>query len=148
MPSTSKKQSSFMAAVAHNPAFAKKVGVPQSVGKDFNAADKGKKFKEGGAMATKKLFGGKETFGEELKEAKAVKSKKITPAQFVKGEKSEGHKEENSSALAKKIASGKMSPKQYASSEAKEKYARGGGIESKGKTKGKMIKMNRGGRAC
>ena len=39
-----------MAAIAHNPAFAKKVGVPQSVGKEFNTADKGKKFKEGGAM--------------------------------------------------------------------------------------------------
>jgi hypothetical protein len=50
MPSTSKKQHNFMAAIAHNPAFAKKVGIPQSVGKDFNNADKGKKFKEGGAM--------------------------------------------------------------------------------------------------
>ena len=39
-----------MAAIAHNPAFAKKVGIPQSVGKEFNTADKGKKFKEGGAM--------------------------------------------------------------------------------------------------
>jgi hypothetical protein len=39
-----------MAAIAHNPAFAKKVGIPQSVGKDFNQADKGKKFKEGGLM--------------------------------------------------------------------------------------------------
>ena len=39
-----------MAAIAHNPAFAKKVGIPQSVGKDFNNADKGKKFKEGGTM--------------------------------------------------------------------------------------------------
>ena len=37
-----------MAAIAHSPAFAKKVGVPQSVGKDFNQADKGKKFKGGG----------------------------------------------------------------------------------------------------
>ena len=37
-----------MAAIAHNPAFAKKVGVPQSVGKDFNNADKGKKFAMGG----------------------------------------------------------------------------------------------------
>ena len=37
-----------MAAVAHNPAFAKKVGIPQSVGKDFNAADKGRKFAAGG----------------------------------------------------------------------------------------------------
>lgn len=43
-----------MTAVAHNPAFAKKVGIPQSVGKDFNEADKGKTFKRGGEMATKK----------------------------------------------------------------------------------------------
>ena len=54
MPSTSKKQHNFMAAIAHNPGFAKKVGVPQSVGKDFNTADKGKTFKQGGTMATKK----------------------------------------------------------------------------------------------
>jgi hypothetical protein len=53
MPSTSKKQHNFMAAVAHNPAFAKKAGVPQSVGKDFSNADKGKTFKEGGSMASK-----------------------------------------------------------------------------------------------
>lgn len=39
-----------MAAVAKNPAFAKKTGVPQSVGKEFLTADKGKKFKEGGEM--------------------------------------------------------------------------------------------------
>jgi hypothetical protein len=50
MPSVSKKQHNLMAAVAHNPAFAKKVGIPQSVGMDFNKADKGKKFKEGGLM--------------------------------------------------------------------------------------------------
>jgi hypothetical protein len=49
MPSTSKKQRNFMAAVAHSPAFAKKVGVPQSVGAEFNAADKGKKFGKGGS---------------------------------------------------------------------------------------------------
>ena len=50
MPSSSKKQHNFMAAVANNPAFAKKVGVPQSVGKDFNNADKGRKFAKGGDM--------------------------------------------------------------------------------------------------
>ena len=48
MPSTSKKQHNFMAAIAHNPSFAKKVGIPQSVGKDFNEADKGRKFGKGG----------------------------------------------------------------------------------------------------
>jgi hypothetical protein len=43
-----------MAAVAHSPAFAKKVGVPQSVGKEFNNANKGKKFSKGGdTMASK-----------------------------------------------------------------------------------------------
>ena len=50
MPSVSKKQHNLMAAVAHSPEFAKKVGIKQSVGKDFMAADKGKKFKEGGIM--------------------------------------------------------------------------------------------------
>ena len=40
MPSVSKKQHNFMEAVAHSPKFAKKVGVKQSVGKDFAAADK------------------------------------------------------------------------------------------------------------
>ena len=50
MPSVSKKQHNFMEAVAHNPAFAKKVGVPQSVGKEFSNADKNRKFSKGGDM--------------------------------------------------------------------------------------------------
>ena len=54
MPSVSKKQHNFMAAVANNPSFAKKAGVPQSVGKEFSNADKNRKFKEGGdTMASK-----------------------------------------------------------------------------------------------
>jgi len=53
MPSTSKKQHNFMAAVAHSPEFAKKVGVPQSVGKDFTTADKGRKFSKGGNIMAK-----------------------------------------------------------------------------------------------
>ncbi len=54
MPSTSKKQHNFMAAIANSPAFAKKVGVPQSVGQEFSKADKGRKFAKGGeTMATK-----------------------------------------------------------------------------------------------
>ena len=51
MPSKSKAQHNLMEAVAHSPAFAKKVGIPSSVGKDFAAADKGKKFKAGGLYA-------------------------------------------------------------------------------------------------
>jgi hypothetical protein len=41
MPSKSPKQARMMAAAAHNPAFAKKVGVPTRVAKEFNTADKG-----------------------------------------------------------------------------------------------------------
>ena len=53
MPSTSKKQHNFMAAIAHSPAFAKKVGIPQSVGRDFTKADKGRKFSKGGDTMAK-----------------------------------------------------------------------------------------------
>jgi hypothetical protein len=83
-----------MEMIAHSPKMAKKAGVPQAVGKEFAAADKGKKFKQGGEMAKKsdlkKLFKGKDTKSEELKEAKAIKSGKITPEEYAKGEKSEG----------------------------------------------------------
>jgi hypothetical protein len=48
MPSTSKKQHNFMEMIAHDPKKAKQLGVAQSVGKEFVAADKGKKFKMGG----------------------------------------------------------------------------------------------------
>ena len=48
MPSVSKKQHNFMAAVANNPKFAKKVGVKSSIGEEFMKADKGRKFRAGG----------------------------------------------------------------------------------------------------
>jgi hypothetical protein len=53
MPSVSKKQHNLMAAVAKNPKFAKKTGIPQSVGEDFLEADKGKKFRSG-SLSSKK----------------------------------------------------------------------------------------------
>ena len=175
MPATSEKQKRFMDAAAHNPAFTKQAGVPVSVAKDFSESSKGVKFggpktrpdlqkvnepktrqgktelfAKGGTMALKKLFGGKETYKEELGEAKAVAAKKVTPKQFAKAEKAEGYKDEEKGALStgKKIASGKLSPAKYAKMEATEptKMARGGGVESKGKTKGKMIVMKRGGK--
>jgi hypothetical protein len=67
MPSKSKAQRNFMAAVAHNPAFAKKAGVPQSVGKDFNEADKGRKFAKGGDIMAKKDSG----FDDDVKRVKS-----------------------------------------------------------------------------
>ena len=50
MPSKSKAQHNLMAAVANNPKFAKKVGIPKSVGEEFMKADKSKKFGSGGAL--------------------------------------------------------------------------------------------------
>lgn len=126
MPSSSKKQANFMQAVAHSPEFAKKAGVPQSVGRDFAAADKGRKFAKGGDMAKIPPFMGKETKAEEAKE---MKIKRMSPALYRKGEKAEG--------VHGKSGMDKPS-----------KYAKGGGVESKGKTKGKMIKMAGGGKAC
>ena len=83
MPSKSKKQHNFMEAIAHNPAFAKKVGVSQKVGQEYSKADKGKTFRKGGIMG---LFKGKETYKEELAEGKAIKSGKISPEQYAKAE--------------------------------------------------------------
>jgi hypothetical protein len=57
MPAESKKQEKFMQAVANNPEFAKKVGVKQSVGKEFTKEKGMKKVKKmhmgGRAMADK-----------------------------------------------------------------------------------------------
>lgn len=84
--------------------------------------------KEGGMMG--KLFGGKESYNEEFGEAKAVAKRKITPAQFARGEKSEGHKGEEKGArqTAEKIRSGKISPADYARKESmgEKKMAKGG----------------------
>ena len=76
MPSTSEKQAKLMAAVAHNPAFAKKVGIPQSVGKEFNKADKGRKFGRGGDMDKKVSPEGKKAKMGSMQKiaARAVKS--------------------------------------------------------------------------
>ena len=114
MPSTSKRQHNFMAAVANNPAFAKKAGIPQSVGSDFVKADKGRKFAKGGDMKESKAMVAKEM---------AFMKNKGAPKSMIKHEKAEG------------MAKGKP-------------FAKGGGIESKGKTKGMMVKMKSGGKAC
>jgi len=66
MPSTSAKQHRFMQSIAHNPSFAKKVGVKQSVGKDFAAADKGKIFNKGGMMAKIKRYNGATADGSDI----------------------------------------------------------------------------------
>lgn len=61
-------------------------------------------------------FKGRDDFKEEIKEARAVKAGKVTPKQYVKGEKSEGDKKpaKKLEQTAKAIKSGKMTPTQYA----------------------------------
>jgi hypothetical protein len=129
MPSTSKKQHNFMAAIAHNPAFAKKVGVPQSVGKDFNNADKGKKFKEGGAMKH-----------EDIKLDKKIVKKAVG----MHDKQQHGGKKTNLSTLKK----GGMAcaPKKMAKGGLAAGHKSADGIATKGKTKGREVKMMSGGK--
>jgi len=104
MPSTSKKQAHLMAAVAHNPAFAKKVGIPQSVGKDFNSADKGRKFGSGG-MAKSDM---KEDMKADTKQDKAIikKAFKMHDQQEHKGEHTNLSKLKKGGVTMKKMAKG------------------------------------------
>jgi hypothetical protein len=158
MPSVSKKQHNFMAAVANNPKFAKKAGVPSSVGKEFLTADKGKKFKQGGIMMNKSMLGKK--IANEKDEMKRVgakarnakdEMKRISGEEMVDRAKMMGMKKGGTahSDMAKdKPMMKKVAAKAVKSHEKKmHGMARGGGIEIRGKTKGKMIKMKDGG-AC
>ena len=134
-----------MEAVAHNPAFAKKVGVPMSVGKDFSQADKGRKFK-GGGMAKSDM---KEDMAMDLKQDKAMMQKAVN--------KHEGrlHKGEPMTKLAKGgkakfmafSDTGKPAGMKSVTKMSSGGYTRAAdGIASKGKTKGKMIAMCGGGK--
>lgn len=219
MPSTSKKQHNFMAAIANNPKFAKKADVPQSVGEDFVAADKVKAsrpdlqginkpktdhgsmslFNKGGAMKSdmkmdkaqdkamvkkavgmhdKQMHGGKKTDMDALKKGgmpmvmkdgkkiPAFAAKKGGMAKMADG----GMTDPRAKMMMAKLGAdragrampaptadmrGRAMPKRPMAAEAPmmnkggmTKMAKGGGIESKGKTKGTMIAMSRGGKAC
>jgi hypothetical protein len=126
MPSSSKKQADFMRAVAHSPEFAKKAGVPQSVGKEFSNADKGRKFSKGGDMKSENMMMKKE--GRGMAKADLAKHAAMPASKAHKGLKSGG--------MATKMGAVKTaSPSRD-------------GVATKGKTKGTMIKMARGGKAC
>ena len=145
MPSHSAKQHKFMEAVAHNPSFAKKAGVPQSVGKDFSNADKGKTFKRGGDMKESKAMVGKEM---------AFMKKKKAPASMIKHEKAEmmGMKKGGMPMVVKDgkkvpaFAAKKMMGGGMAYAKGGSASSRADGIAQRGKTKGKMLA--KGGRAC
>lgn len=148
MPATSEKQKRFMDAAAHNPAFAKKAGVPVSVAKDFSEKSKGVKF--GGPKTRPDLQkvnepktrqGKTELFskGGDMKESKAMVKKEIgfmkkagAPKSMIKHEKAEMG--------MKKGGMTKMGAVKTSS--------RPDGVAVKGKTKGTMIKMKSGGKAC
>ena len=155
-----------MAAVANNPKFAKKTGIPKSVGEDFMEADKGKKFRTGGSTNPAKgkfnkprsnhgmmqlpnysleRFRGKKAGGiltknEKVNEMKNMK-KGGMPMVMKDGKKVPSFAADGKGKMAKggmtKMMGGGMT-----------KMAKGGGIEVKGKTKGTMIKMKSGGKAC
>lgn len=133
MPSTSKKQHNFMAAIAHSPAFAKKVGVPQSVGKDFNQADKGRKFRSGG-MA-------KSDMKEDMKMDKAQDKAMIKKA--MKQHDAQEHKGGKGTKLT--LKKGGMAMKKMAGGGLAAGHKSADGVATKGKTKGKEIKMCGGG---
>ena len=148
MPAVSDRQKKFMDAVAHNPAFAKKVGVPKAVGKDFSEASKGMKFGKGSgnradaqAINKPKTKQGKsELFakGGEMAESKAMVKKEVSfmkkkgaPASMIKHEESE--------MKTKKMAKGGMTASKMGA--VKTAAPSRDGVATKGKTKGKMIVM-------
>ena len=135
MPTVSKKQERFMQAVAHNPAFAKKAGVPQSVGKEFT--------KSGGGMANTSRM-------NRLEELGRVNAEKASTS---KGKKNLMAEKKRIVGELKYAKGGTVG----ASSMGKVRTAAPSrdGVASKGKTKGTMIKMagnakglKGGGRAC
>lgn len=115
-----------MAMVANNPKAAKRVGVPQSIGKEFMSADKGRKFKEGGEMKD-------DSAAYKAKERKhvAAMQKAGVPKNIIREEKAEAGMKRGGG--VKKMASGG--------------YTRSAdGVAQKGKTQVKQITMKKGGR--
>ena len=144
MPSSSKKQHNFMAAIANSPSFAKKVGVPQSVGKDFNEADKGRKFSKGGDTMASKMNSGFMAMIAKKKEG----MHKMPDGKMMKD-----------SAMTKKMAGGGMPTAlaKHAAKPASKAHAglKGGGyvkaadgVAQRGKTRAQQFKMKSGGMAC
>lgn len=150
MPSTSQKQHNLMAMVANDPAAAKRVGIPQSVGKEFVKADKGRKFGSGGARTrpdAQKINrpttnqGKAELFakGGEMAESKAMMKKEVGFMKKAGAPKSMIKHEEAEMKGMKKMASGGITNAKMGS--VRTAAPSKDGIASKGKTKGTQIKM-------
>jgi hypothetical protein len=140
MPSKSKAQHNLMEGVAHNAAFAKKVGIPQSVGRDFSEADKGKKFSKGGADTQpqrQSINQPKTHHGEQalFKKGGTMASKMNPGFMAMMAKKKTG---------AKKMATGGSVDVGNSTSMGKVRHAAPSrdGVASKGKTKGTQIVMS------
>jgi len=133
MPSVSKKQHNLMAAVANNPKFAKKVGIPQSVGEDFTKADKGKQFKRGGEMAESKKM---------VKKEVAFMKAKGAPKSMIKHEEKEvAMKKGGCAKMAKggSVKEARMLPAKMEKIPQGNKKFGEHAIQKKGMTKGKNL---------
>jgi hypothetical protein len=138
MPASSEKQKKFMDAAAHNPKFAKAAGVPEKVAKDFSEKSKGMTFKKDGAAsqaARQSINQPKTNHGEQSLFSKGGQTMKKDMKMDMKQDK----------AMVKKAVG--MHDKQQHMGKKTDlaKLAKGGGVESKGKTKGKNIAMCSGG---
>lgn len=131
-----------MAAVAKNPAFAKKVGVKPSVGEEFLKADKGKTFRQGGEMKESKMM---------VKKEIEFMKKKGAPASMIKHEKAEakgmkkGGMSECKTVAKKEVKAHEKRMHKMASGGKVAQLSKANGVATKGKTKGKMVKMKYGG---
>jgi hypothetical protein len=136
MPAVSAKQKKFMDAAAHNPAFAKKAGVPQNVAKEFSEKSKGLKFGKGSGSRA------------DLQKVNKPDTRQGKTELFNKGGETMDKMDiKQDKAIVKKAV--KMHDKQLHAGKKTNltKLAKGGGVESKGKTKGKMVAMCGGGMA-
>ena len=126
MPAKSAAQKRLMDAAAHNPAFAKKVGIPSKVAKEYSEASKGMTFRKGGEMKESKAM---------VKKEISFMKKKGAPKSMIKHEEAE-MKGMKKGGKVKKYAAGGLAAGHKAAD----------GIASKGKTKAKQIKMAGGGK--
>ena len=145
MPSHSKKQHNFMEAIAHSPSFAKKVGVPQSVGKEFSKADKGKTFAKGGDMKESKAMVKKEvSFMKEKGAPKSMMKHEMEEGKMKRGgiTKPMPTAKEMGTLNMKKggVVPSKMGAVKTAKPSMGSASSRADGIAQKGKTKGKLLK--------
>ena len=152
MPSKSKKQHNLMAAVANNPAFAKKVGISKSIGEEFMKADKTKKFKNGDLVEvdsdknpglSKLPTEVRNKMGYMKKGGMAKKKMKMGGMAYKEGGKADMAQDKKTVKKAvgmheKQLHGGKKSDLAKLKTGGMAKCARGGGIEVRGKTKGKM----------